>query len=153
MKKRLIAAVLCVHSLSAFAGDDLDPRVVEEAARRMRISIAEVRDKALHGCTSINTRDMGDCSYYWFIAEDLTMNDLFKHLMADRQGKPQQKLLLNAQRAWLVFRDASCHFEASGYLGGTGERVKAAQCMKVATEARNAQLREYASCTAAGGCP
>lgn len=87
------------------------------------------------------------------MSEDLTMNDLFKQLLEARRGRPQQQLLLKAQRAWLAFRDASCAFEASGYLGGSEASVDATTCARAATEARNAQLRSYASCSADVGCP
>jgi len=153
VNKNIFLMMLCIFSGGVLADEALDPRVVEEAARRMQMSVNDVREMALHGCDSGNTRDMGDCSNYWFIAEDLAMNDLFKQLMAARKGKPQQRLLLNAQRSWLAFRDASCEFEASGYLGGTLAPVEKLQCMKNATAIRNTQLRDYASCSADGGCP
>ena len=151
--RKFILIGLCFLSIKAMADESLDPRVVAEAARQMQLTEAEVRELALHGCDSASTYDMGGCSSYWFIAEDFTMNELFKQLMAGRKGKPQQKLLLSAQRSWLAFRDASCAFEASGYLGGTLAKVENLQCMTKTTESRNAQLREYASCSADGGCP
>jgi len=149
----VVAMTLVAASASSLADEPLDPRVVAEAARRMQLSTEDVQQAALHGCDDGSTRAMYQCAEYWFISEDLAMNDLFKQLMEARKGKPQQKLLLKSQRAWLAFRDASCEFEASGYLGGTQAAVESAGCAKAATEARNKQLREYASCTADGGCP
>jgi uncharacterized protein YecT (DUF1311 family) len=153
MTKALFSVLLCLFSLAAIADEELDPRVVAAAVVQMKLPADKVRELALHGCDSGAPPDRRGCATYWFISEDLAMNDLLKQLMADRQGKPQQKLLQDSQRAWLAYRDASCEFEAAGNLGGALAPVDALQCRKTATELRNAQLRTYGACTADGGCP
>ncbi len=152
MTKALISILVGLFCVAAMADEELDPRVVAEAVKQMQLPADKVRELALHGCDSGITSDMRGCTNYWFVSSDLAMNDLVRQLAADRQGKPQQKLLLDSQRAWLAFRDTSCQFEASGLVGAQAS-VSGFQCMKAATDARVGQLQGYAACSGNAGCP
>lgn len=50
--------------------------------------------------------------------------------------------LLEAQRAWIAFRDAHCRSEAYAFRGGSMEPLIDATCKTALTEARTAELRE-----------
>ena len=51
--------------------------------------------------------------------------------------------LLNAQRAWLKFRDAQCRIEGFGSRGGSIEPMVESQCYNRLTRKRTQWLREY----------
>lgn len=51
-------------------------------------------------------------------------------------GVPPVPALQNAQRAWVVFRDANCHWKASGFYGGSGQAVIVADCRAQMTRDR-----------------
>ena len=64
------------------------------------------------------------------------------------------RALVAAQKAWLVFRDVQCEFEASGSVGGSVHPMIVAQCRAKLTKARTATLREMLSCQEGDlGCP
>jgi uncharacterized protein YecT (DUF1311 family) len=49
--------------------------------------------------------------------------------------------LLNAQRAWLKFRDAECVIEGGEFAGGSLQGMAQAQCRTQVTQARTRQLK------------
>ncbi|MEP6502072.1 MAG: lysozyme inhibitor LprI family protein [Betaproteobacteria bacterium] len=153
MTRVLISLLLGLCAVAALADEALDPKVVAEAMRQLQQPAEKVRELALHGCDSAATADRRGCTQYWLISSDLAMSDLLRQLVADRSGRPQQKLLQESQRAWLAFRDAACQFEVSGYASGPQASLESLQCLKTATDTRNAQLQGYASCTAGAACP
>jgi len=52
--------------------------------------------------------------------------------------------LINAQRAWITFRDAHCRSEGYVARGGSLEPLLVSTCKTALTEARTEQLRELA---------
>ncbi len=52
-------------------------------------------------------------------------------------------ILREAQRAWLVFRDAHCKVEADRYRGGSIRPLIYSSCKEGLTRARTQQLRDY----------
>jgi uncharacterized protein YecT (DUF1311 family) len=65
---------------------------------------------------------------------------------APRDGRPgYYQALLNAQRAWLKFRDAECRVAGYAMRGGTGEAMIVSSCMAEVTRARTKQLRDMVS--------
>jgi len=73
--------------------------------------------------------------------QDVRLNKAYKVLMADLT--PARKTqLLEAQRAWIKFRDANCSF----YLdpdGGTMARVSANDCVMTTTASRAVELEQF----------
>lgn len=55
------------------------------------------------------------------------------------------KLLITAQRAWVVFRDAHCTATSFAFKGGTMEPMMRASCLAETTDARTAELKKMAS--------
>jgi uncharacterized protein YecT (DUF1311 family) len=54
--------------------------------------------------------------------------------------------LRNAQRAWIVFRDAECGFESSGVEDGSAYPMVRAACMERMATERSRQLKARTSC-------
>ena len=60
----------------------------------------------------------------------------------DTQGK---RMLRDAQRAWIKFRDLNCSWESDFYRGGTHQPVAGTFCVLRMTEARTKELSEAVS--------
>lgn len=59
-----------------------------------------------------------------------------------KDGRPgYHQALLDAQRAWLGFRDAHCRIEGYAMRGGSGEAMLVSGCLAEVTRARTAQLK------------
>ncbi|KPP90308.1 lysozyme inhibitor LprI family protein [Erythrobacter sp. HL-111] len=67
---------------------------------------------------------------------------------AEREHDPRPghfASLLEAQRAWLAFRNAHCRLEGYVFRGGSAEPMVRSACLAALTRARTAQLREIAA--------
>jgi uncharacterized protein YecT (DUF1311 family) len=81
---------------------------------------------------------------------DTRMNDLYKKQMT-RLGPESKAALRDAQRAWLVFRDKSCDYEAGKDPRGSMETIQYF-CLQGITRHRIEDLASYLECTQ-NGCP
>jgi uncharacterized protein YecT (DUF1311 family) len=85
-------------------------------------------DEALNAQWEITSAEMKACDARWTGPED---------------GRPGYfASLLEAQRAWIAFRDAHCRSEAYAFRGGSMEPLINATCRTALTELRIEQLRE-----------
>ena len=146
--KTLLCLLLFLITQSAFAGDD---RVMKEFARRTGIKDA-TKEKILEGCDGAQI-SMTRCAEYHFIEQDLKLNDEYRELQRNLDGRDLNKLIA-AQRAWISFRDLDCDFSTSDVEGGSMHPMMSMRCKQELTEARIAQLKEYIACTTVHGtCP
>lgn len=78
--------------------------------------------------------------------QDNRLNLLYKKinfLLADDVDR--KKLLTNAQRAWIKFRDEQCEYDASQFKGGRMENLVRLQCLSAMTASRNKQFQSMIS--------
>jgi uncharacterized protein YecT (DUF1311 family) len=71
---------------------------------------------------------------------DAELNRVYGQL-SGKLDAGRRQLLLEAQRAWLRYRDAQCRFAASESKGGTLEAVERLDCLATVTRARTHDLR------------
>lgn len=71
---------------------------------------------------------------------DAAMTAVYKKLMAaqDEKGK---KLLLEAQRAWIKYKEAHCTSVANAYDGGSMQSMVYSGCITEITRARTKELQ------------
>lgn len=132
----------------AFAGNE---RVMQEFARRTGINHMTEKD-VLAGCDGAQM-SMNLCAEYHFIERDLQLNDEYRKLQKNLDGRDLKKLIV-AQRAWISFRDLECDFSASDVEGGSMEPMMSLKCKQELTKHRIAQLKKYNACTSVRGeCP
>jgi uncharacterized protein YecT (DUF1311 family) len=88
------------------------------------------------------------CADREFRKHDAELNKIYRQLLvqADNElepgyGPPPRAALEQAQRAWLTFRDADCHWNATAFYGGTQQSVLRISCLAVATRDRVEELR------------
>lgn len=101
-------------------------------------------------CMEATTQlDLNDCAAQDFQAQDANLNeayasakDLLKGIDADLAPDDQgaAKALLDAQRAWIVYRDAGCKAEAYMYEGGSMRPMVYSACLARVTAARAQDL-------------
>ena len=87
------------------------------------------------------TQNMVECIDAETKRQDARLNKAYKALVADLNPE-RKKQLLEAQRAWLKFRDTNCAFYFDPE-GGTIARVQAVDCMMTMTASRAKELENF----------
>lgn len=90
---------------------------------------------------------MNQCAGQAFKAADKELNALYQQVTGRLKDNPERKkLLVNAQRAWISFRDAECKFSASGVAGGSVYPLIYSVCLTGMTKTRVEALKHYLKC-------
>lgn len=102
-------------------------------------------------CAAPQTQaEMNACAYQDWEAADAALNALWPQARAVTKAqdadlpdelKGADQALLNAQRAWITFRDAQCASEGFAMRGGSAEPLLIYGCMASLTEDRVENLR------------
>jgi uncharacterized protein YecT (DUF1311 family) len=82
--------------------------------------------------------DMIDCILAETKQQDARLNENYKRLMS-KLSEERKKALLEAQRAWIRFRDANCTFWDDP-AGGQSAAVTAKECILTMTADRASEL-------------
>lgn len=96
---------------------------------------------------SSNQMELNQCAARAFEAADRELNADFRDIQR-RLGKDAdtKRLLVDTQRAWILFRDAECAFQTSAAAQGTIFPLVYANCKTDLTNDRIKQLRVYLAC-------
>jgi len=87
-----------------------------------------------------STVEEADCFARASDAADKELNGLYAQVRSVL-GPEERSDLLEAQRAWLKYRDLTCTAEYKLYGGGTGGPVTRMTCLAAITQERTATLR------------
>ncbi|OIQ43842.1 MAG: urease [Roseobacter sp. MedPE-SW] len=108
--------------------------------------------QALADCSDPQTtRDMRHCAALDYERADAELNKTYKAAQRSMRSLDQDlpndlkganESLLQAQRAWIPFRDAACATEGFQFRGGTLEPLMVLTCKTHLTRRRSAQLEE-----------
>lgn len=85
--------------------------------------------------------DMNFCARAGWDISDAELNRLWREVKPAADARGRGQALLDAQRAWLRYRDATCEAERDQYAGGSIAPLVYWQCMDRLTIRRNAELR------------
>ena len=85
------------------------------------------------------TGEMLDCISAEFTRQDDRLNENYKRLMSKLSGTRKEGLL-EAQRAWIKFRDTNCNFHYDPD-GGSAAHLAGSDCMLNATADRATELK------------
>lgn len=88
------------------------------------------------------TLEMRVCAGQSYEKADKKLNQVYRQLKP-KLGTSQQKKLVDAQRAWIQFRDKTCAFSGAFAEGGTLEPVLRTSCLADVTEQRVKDLERY----------
>ncbi len=123
MKNTLSLLLLCALASAAHADHDLLTFQYEACKAR-----------------SASTVDMQTCIEVELSQQDARLNLAYKDVLADLRPA-RAKQLLEAQRAWLKFRDANCNFYLDPQ-GGAIASVRANRCTLDQTASRVKELED-----------
>ena len=138
--------------------DDADVAFCERlvAARELEVAARDAFEAARENeCADPPTQlAMNFCASENFEKADAELNELWavaaaKMRQMDERTSPHNdgrpgyyEALLEAQRAWLVFRDTNCRVEGYKLRGGSAESMEVSGCKAIMTRQRTEELRE-----------
>jgi len=97
--------------------------------------------------------DMNFCAAASFKHVDDELNALYRRQVDRLRDAPSRARFRDAQRAWLVFRDKSCLYQAGPREeSGSIWPLEHFGCMEYHTKQRILDMKEYLECTQ-NGCP
>ena len=110
------------------------------------------RTEALKNCTK-NQFTMNVCAVEDFKVADKKLNSLFQEQLRRLTSKEGKQYLQAAQRAWILFRDKDCLYQAGPRQGsGTIWTLEQYSCLKYHTDRRIEDIKRFVECTQ-NGCP
>jgi uncharacterized protein YecT (DUF1311 family) len=112
----------------------LGARLAASADREMTKEHSACLEKA-NGVTA----EMINCMLAETIRQDARLNENYKKLLS-KLATERKTALIEAQRAWIRFRDANCGFYANPE-GGSAARMAANECILNATADRAKELQ------------
>ncbi|MBN8673981.1 MAG: DUF1311 domain-containing protein [Chitinophagales bacterium] len=83
--------------------------------------------------------EMNEQAQKEFMASDKIMAANYKKLMA-KENAVGKKLLLEAQRAWIKYKETHCKLESNDAEGGSMQPLLLYTCLKELTDERNKKL-------------
>ena len=90
---------------------------------------------------------MNVCADQAYRKTDAELNAVYSQINGRlKQDKEATKLLVNAQKAWLAFREAECTFSTSASVQGSVYPMLVAQCRGGMTSKRIDELKTYLRC-------
>ena len=89
--------------------------------------------------TLFSTYEVATCFNEEYLAADAALNAAYKQRRAGID-ETEQKLLRDAQRAWIKFRDAECLLAADASRGGSGAAIDGLRCQIKLTKRRTTDL-------------
>lgn len=95
-------------------------------------------------CDGGTQREMNQCAGKAFEKADAVLNARYKKIIGCLKEKAEP--LVEAQRAWINFRDAECRFQGSATEGGSIQPLVVAGCLKAITDERAKALDFYLTC-------
>lgn len=88
------------------------------------------------------TLEMKKCATDQYAVADKKLNQNYQTLIAQLSPERKQRLI-EAQRAWISFRDKTCRFESSEVLGGSAESLFLTTCLTKVTQQRVQDFQNY----------
>jgi uncharacterized protein YecT (DUF1311 family) len=117
-------------------------------ATSVLMAIAPIAVALAQDCANATSKmAMNVCADQAYRMADAELNTVYSQI-TDRlkHDKDSAKLLVNAQKAWLTFRDAECTFATSASAQGSVYPMLVAQCRDGLTSKRIDELKAYLRC-------
>jgi len=118
-------------------------------AAAVLLALALPASPALAACEddAANQMELTECAGQSLARSDKALNGLYGEIMQRLgKGSAEAKQLVQAQRAWIAFRDAECDFAAMGVAGGSIYPMTVANCRDTLTQKRIDDFRSYLDC-------
>jgi uncharacterized protein YecT (DUF1311 family) len=94
-------------------------------------------------CANANSNvEYKECQHRAYAAADRRLNQVYQQIISRLTGVEKQKLI-NAQLAWIKFRDNNCDFETYGTMKGSGYSGFVSECLERMTNSRIKELENW----------
>ena len=120
---------------------------MRETATIVLLTVRYSGSVAASPCADQTQRGLDACAGAARDKADAALNGAYKQIvgrLADNPGKT--KRLIEAEKAWIAFRDAECAFANSDTEGGSIHSMEVTLCEEKLTNIRAQQLRRYLKC-------
>jgi uncharacterized protein YecT (DUF1311 family) len=120
---------------------------MRETATIMLLTVLYSGSVAASPCADQTQRGLDACAGAARDKADAALSGAYKQIvacLADNPGKT--KRLIEAEKAWIGFRDAECSFANSDTEGGSIHSMEVTLCEEKLTNIRAQQLRSYLKC-------
>ena len=114
-----------------------------------RLGAAQRRAPALD-CSNGPQSALNECAAVDFRAADAQLNTAYQAITRRLTDTPARRSLVEAQRAWICFRDAECELDTKSSEGGSIRPLLFSECQRRLTKRRTADLNAYLSCNKDG---
>lgn len=96
---------------------------------------------------AVDQATMSACANAAFKQSDKKLNALYQQIEARlKDDADTKKRLVQAQQAWVKFRDAECSFQTSASAGGTVAPMLISMCLDGLTQSRVKDFESYLKC-------
>jgi len=114
-------------------------------ARAQSTPAYHVRD-----CSRLTTQmELNQCAGANDKSADTALNTLYRQLMAGETDGAVKQRLIEAERAWIAYRDKECAYQVGPQQdGGSIWPMEMSNCLEQLTAARIAELSKLRGCTA-----
>jgi uncharacterized protein YecT (DUF1311 family) len=112
----------------------------------MLLAALPVRAQAPACATAQTQMEMNECAAREYKKHDAAMNDIYQQLLAKLKDPAQKAMLVEAQRAWIAYRDKFCAFQSSETLGGSIHPLIETGCLDEKTTIHTAELTRQLNC-------
>jgi uncharacterized protein YecT (DUF1311 family) len=100
----------------------------------------------MEACATAQTQlDMNQCAAREYQKHDAAMNQIYQQLLARLTDAEQKSLLVEAERAWIAYRDKQCAFQTSS-AGGSVRPLIQFDCLDEKTSVHIAELNRQLDC-------
>jgi uncharacterized protein YecT (DUF1311 family) len=94
-------------------------------------------------CANTNSNiEYKECQHRAYATADQKLNQVYKQIVSKLSGVEKQKLI-NAQLAWIKFRDNNCDFEVYESRRGSGYSGFLSECLERMTYSRIKELEDW----------
>jgi len=98
-------------------------------------------------CSNAGTQsELNDCAYKDFQKADAVLNQVYAKLKARTSAPDAVKRLVEAEKAWIAYRDRECDFETEDSIDGSIRPMELSACYQQKTTARTAELKKQLDC-------
>ncbi len=94
-------------------------------------------------CFAQSQQEMNQQAFKEYKKADAEMTRVYNKVQKILTSSTEKKLLLDAQRAWIKYKEAHCKSVAEAYNGGSMRPMIYAGCLQELTEERTKSLNEY----------
>lgn len=92
-------------------------------------------------CFGQTQLEMNEKAYDDYLNADALMTKMYRKAQKVLANSKQKKLLLDAQRAWLIFKESHCKTVAEAYDKGSMQPMVYSTCLQQITKERTKQLK------------